>query len=487
MVKKATLIFPHQLFEEHPCIEKNSPIYLIEHPRFFTDFTFHKQKIVLHRASMKAYYDFLKKKKYAVTYVELDEAKKLFAQLKNDKITEIAYADVTDVQLEKELKSDAKKAGIKLSVAESPAFMTQLDWFKKIFNNKKTYLMNSFYIKQRKRLQILVTKDKKPVGGSWSYDAENRKPLPENIKIPKIWQPKENKYTKEAIKFTEKNFKKNYGLLDEFIYPVTFADAKKWLNDFLKNRLELFGDYEDAMDPEKPFVFHSVLSPLLNIGLLTPEFVVKATLAYAQKHKTPLNSLEGFIRQIIGWREFVRCVYLLEEQQERDNYFEHTNKLSKAFYNGSTGLVPVDTVIKKVLRYGYAHHIERLMVLGNIMLLCCIDPDEVYKWFMELFIDAYDWVMVPNVYSMSQFADGGLMTTKPYYSSSNYILKMSSYAKNDWNDIWDALFWNFMSKHKKLLSKNPRLGLLMGQLKKMNPKTIKKHQETAEKFLKQLL
>lgn len=484
---KAVLIFPHQLFEHHPCLDKKLPIYLIEHPRFFTNFTFHKQKIMLHRASMKAYYDLLIKNRHDVTYINFTEAQKLFTLLKKNNIKEINYCDVSDVELDKQLNKEAKKNNLTINIIDSPAFLTPIDLFKKMFKNKKNYLMNSFYIKQRKRLNILITKDKKPVGGSWSFDKDNRKPLPENIKVPKIWTPRENNYTKEATTYTQKHFKKNYGSLENFIYPVTHADAKKWLQNFLKHRLALFGDYEDAIDQTYPFLFHSLLSPLLNTGLLTPDYVVQETLKFSKKEKVPLNSLEGFIRQIIGWREFVHCVYRLEEKNERKNYFNHTNKLPKSFYDGSTTLEPVDSTIKKVLTYAYAHHIERLMILGNILLLCCIDPDEIYTWFMELFIDAYDWVMVPNVYSMSQFADGGLMTTKPYFSSSNYVLKMSNYQKNRWNKIWDALFWNFMHEHRKKLAKNPRLALLMGQLKRMKPATLKKHQEVAQKFLEKII
>ena len=201
----------------------------------------------------------------------------------------------------------------------------------------------------------------------------------------------------------------------------------------------------------------------------------------------PLNSTEGFIRQVTGWRDFIRIVYMLKGSEQRTcNYWKFKRKIPFCFYTGKTGIEPIDVVIQKVLETGYCHHIERLMVLGNFMLLCEFDPDEVYRWFMELFIDAYDWVMVPNVYGMSQFADGGLMSTKPYISGSNYLMKMSDYPKGDWQETWDALFWNFMNKHRSFFLKNPRLGMLVKTFDKMASEKRAGLINTAEKYIKSL-
>ena len=195
-----------------------------------------------------------------------------------------------------------------------------------------------------------------------------------------------------------------------------------------------------------------------------------ATLNFAQTHanKIPLTSLEGFVRQIIGWREFVRAVYLLKGSQQRStNFWGHTRKLPESFYTATTGVEPVDTTIRRLQKHAYTHHIERLMVLGNFMLLCEIDPDEVYRWFMEMFIDAYDWVMVPNIYGMNQYADGGLMTTKPYISSSKYILRMSDYEKGSWCDVWNSLYWRFINKHRDVFRKNPRMSFMVSAFDRM--------------------
>ncbi|HVG16015.1 MAG TPA: FAD-binding domain-containing protein [Chitinophagaceae bacterium] len=226
---------------------------------------------------------------------------------------------------------------------------------------------------------------------------------------------------------------------------------------------------------------------MLNVGLLTPQYIIDEALQYASNHEIPLNSLEGFIRQILGWREFMRAVYELKGREERTkNFWGFTRKIPASFWNGTTGIEPVDITIRKVLETGYCHHIERLMVLGNFMLLCEFHPDEVYQWFMELFIDAYDWVMVPNVYGMSQFADGGLMATKPYISGSNYLMKMSDYKKGEWQDTWDGLFWRFMHTHRGFFLQNPRLGMLVGSFDKMPTIKQKTHLANAEKFLASL-
>lgn len=229
------------------------------------------------------------------------------------------------------------------------------------------------------------------------------------------------------------------------------------------------------------------MSPLINSGLLTPREVVDEGIKYAGDNQIPLNSLEGFIRQIIGWREFFRGVYEVAGTRERTmNFWKFKRKIPSSFWTGTTGIEPLDIVIRKVLKTGYCNHIERLMVIGNFMLLCEFDPDEVYRWFMELFVDAYDWVMVTNVYGMSQFADGGLIATKPYISGSNYLMKMSDFPKGDWQKTWDALFWRFMDVHRDFFLSNPRLGMLVRTFDKMETTKRFSHLETAEKYLVKL-
>ncbi|RYD48253.1 MAG: cryptochrome/photolyase family protein, partial [Verrucomicrobiaceae bacterium] len=250
-------------------------------------------------------------------------------------------------------------------------------------------------------------------------------------------------------------------------------------------RLENFGVYEDAISTEYSTLYHSAITPMLNIGLLDPKQVIDRVLKRADK--VPLNSLEGFIRQVIGWREFMHGIYRHHGVEIRNaNFWRFDRPLPRSFYDGTTGIPPVDRVIRQLLDDGWCHHIERLMILGNFMLLCRIRPDDVYRWFMELFVDSCDWVMVPNVYGMSQFADGGTFTTKPYISGSNYVLKMSDETKGDWCGVWDGLFWTFIADYLPFFSGNHRLSMMARNWQKMTPAKQEAHRNIAEEFLAKL-
>ena len=481
-MKEATLILPNHLFAEHPSITKDRHIFLVEEPHFFTRFTFHKQKLIFHRASMQAYYNQFDLRTYNVSYIAYDDD--YWKAIKNAEISKLYCVDPLDQPLTEKLKEKAHDNDITLIIEHTPAF---LDAPGAIYTlqQQSSFFMGSFYKKQRQRFHILMDDDD-PVGGSYSFDEENRKPLPEDCDIPQLWQPSET-YIRSARDYVEKRFADNPGENSPFIYPVTHSDAQTWLKDFIDNRLLHFGDYQDAISKEEPFLFHSLLSPLLNTGLLTPKTVISAvTKAYHDKNIS-INNIEGFIRQVIGWREYMYAVYALQgEKQKSSNFFRNYREIPNAFWGGDTGLPPVDTVIKRVLQYAYAHHIERLMVLSNIMLLCEFKPDDVYTWFMELFIDAYDWVMVPNVYGMGQFADGGILSTKPYISSSSYVRKMSNFEKGDWCDTWDSLYWHFIDKHADKLDDLGRMGLIMHHYKNMSKNDREEHNTRARSFLRKL-
>ena len=274
----------------------------------------------------------------------------------------------------------------------------------------------------------------------------------------------------------------------ERFYPITHQEAAEWLEQFLLFRFHEFGAYEDAIVREHSILHHSVLSPMINVGLILPGKVLEKSLEYAEKEDIPINSTEGFIRQIMGWREFIRGMYMVKGSYSRTrNFWNFNRKIPDSFYEGSTGIDPVDSTIRKVLKTGYCHHIERLMVLGNFMLLCEFDPDEVYRWFMELFIDAYDWVMVPNIYGMSQFADGGTFATKPYIGGSNYIRKMSDYTQGPWEATWDGLFWQFIDNHQDFFASNPRTSMLVHAYQRMAPEKRKEHNARADLFIQRML
>ena len=492
MTNSATLIFPHQLYKNSPALQAPGLVYLIEETLFFNQYPFHKQKLVLHRASMKFYEQYLISKGFQVNYINHDhvhsDCAQLMKALSKNGVTQLRLVEVVDNWLMKKIQNASKTLGITLSVFDSPNFFNTTASVADFFKNRKTYFQTDFYTWQRKQRKVLLEADGKPIGGKWTFDAENRAKFPKKEVVPNLPLPKENSYLQEALQYVTKYFPNNYGALDsEPLFAINFDDAEQWLDEFLSNRFEKFGIYEDAIVTKEQVLHHSVLSPMLNIGLLSPQQIIDKALEIGAQKNIPLNSLEGFIRQIMGWREFIKIVYEREGTKQRTtNYWKFTRKMPASFWKGTTGIPPIDSTIQKILKTGYCHHIERLMVLGNFMILCEFDPNEVYQWFMEMFIDAYDWVMVPNVYGMTQFADGGLMTTKPYISGSNYLMKMSDYEKGDWQGIWDGLFWRFMHEHRSFFLKNPRLGMLVGTFDKMSPEKQAAHLQKANDYLKTL-
>ena len=486
------IVFPHQLIEQSILASSSDTIYLVEEYLYFKHYNFHKKKIAFHRASMKFYESYLQSKNTKVVYIEsfdeLADIRKLIPYLKSKGVQSVDYIDTTDYWLEKRITNTCKECDIQTNKKPSPLFLNTSEELATFFAAKKRMFQTEFYKHQRLTKNILVEKQDKPIGGKWTFDDENRLKYPKGKTVPKTTFLEANAFYSEAITYTEKHFSSNYGELNtDFIYPTTYDESKSWLAEFFRSRFSEFGAYEDAIVENENILHHSVLTPMLNVGLLSPKFVIEEALSYASNHEVPLNSLEGFIRQIVGWREFIRAVYELKGSEERTkNYWGFKRKIPASFWNGSTGIEPIDSTIKKVLETGYAHHIERLMVLGNFMLLCEFDPDDVYRWFMELFIDAYDWVMVPNVYGMSQFADGGLMATKPYISGSNYLMKMSDYKKGEWQPVWDGLFWRFMHVHRDFFLKNPRLGMLVSTFDKMPDEKQQLHLNNANLFLDSL-
>lgn len=489
MPNEINLLFPHQLFKQNPLLENGLPFYLLEEFLFFKQYAFHKQKIAFHRASLMSYADYLKQLGKEVVYIASDDPHSDLRTflLENKEITAIHYIDPTDNWLQKRLKQCSPK--IDLIEYRSPLFLNSKEDNSTFFRtDKKSFFQTTFYKQQRKKYAILLHDDGTPVGGKWSFDAENRKKYPKAKTPPQVEFPASSKYWSDAMSYVEDQFNQNPGaLMEERWYPLNHIEAESWLDQFLEVRFHDFGTYEDAMVHNESILHHSLLSPLINVGLLTPELVLGKAVAYAQTHGMPINSSEGFVRQIIGWREFIRGMYELNGSFARtNNHWGFTRKIPQSFYTAQTGILPVDTVIRQVLDTAYCHHIERLMILGNFMLLCEFDPDEVYRWFMELFIDAYDWVMVPNVYGMSQFSDGGSFATKPYLSGSNYIKKMSDYSKGSWQEVWDGLFWRFMSVHQETFRQNPRMSMLLKTWERMTDDKREGHLSKAEEFLNSL-
>lgn len=492
-MRTAALIFPHQLFKHHP-VHKAKPeqIWLVEDSLFFQDQQYpvalHQQKIAYHRETVLGYEKLLAKRatvnvvQWAGKRNALNTVCKAIAA---EGFDTLAVCDVHDHTLHKRLTVAAQKHKLSLQWLDTPMFLNTDADNTDYRAGKKRWHMADFYQWQRRRLNVLMDGDD-PAGGKWSFDEDNRKKLPKKMiaELPGIPTVKASPTRSEALAFVNKKFKTNPGSAEHVYYPATHTSAARWLDSFLTQRFEHFGPYEDAIVEQENWLFHSVLTPMLNVGLLTPRQVVDKSLDAAEEYNTPFASVEGFIRQIIGWREFMRATYNdLGVTMRTTNHWNHTRPMPDAFYTATTGIDPIDDCIERILETGYCHHIERLMVLGGFMFLCEIDPDDIYRWFMEMFIDSYDWVMVPNVYAMSQHADGGAITTKPYFSGSNYVIKMSHYKKGDWSDVWDALFWRWILNNRAQLAGNHRWSMMCKNAERMDAAKVKHVQTTADAYL----
>ena len=427
------VILPHQMFCDK-CYKnakinlKAKKVLLWEHPQYFTKYHYNKKRLLMHRAAMKVYHDELKKQGVNVEYCEFHK------KPSTEYLKEYLMFHPVD-----KLKLPGKPEYL-----ESPNFLLTLDNFEAFRKKSDKFFFNSFYMWGKEIADIIP--------GVKSLDKVNRKRMPKDMKVPKLPSnggKKEKEYINEARSYVEKHFSKNYGTCDDFQLPISRNIARKWLKDFIDHKFKHFGDYEDFINQEEAYLYHSVLSSSINMGLLNPSEILDEIKKV--KSKVSLNNFEGYVRQLF-WREYQRYCYMYYPWEGK-NYFGHKGKLSKKWYTGDLGVEPVDDAIKMAFNNGYLHHIYRLMVVGNYMNLTGISPKEGFRWFMEFSCDSYEWVMYQNVLDMVFFVSGGATMRKPYASSSNYILKMSNYKKSEWCDIWDKAYQNFMKKHKDKLWK----------------------------------
>ncbi|SHK01744.1 deoxyribodipyrimidine photolyase-related protein [Rubritalea squalenifaciens DSM 18772] len=487
---EGTLIYPHQLFDQHPALAKGRKVYFIEEPLLYGKdkhwpLKHHARRQALIKEAGDRYLEVLLGEGYELEVislgVELSTSREMLDQLPGG-LEKVVLCKVVDDLLERRLEQWAEDKGVTLDWVDSPNFLTPEAWWRNYFQGKVKPFMAHFYKAQRKRLGILLDDEGEPAGGRWSFDEENRKKLPKDYQQPEL--PEQKPFDQSTKSWVARLFPDAWGTANgNQGLPRTHHEAEAWLEVFLQERFETFGDYEDAISSRFATQQHSVLTPMLNIGLLDPVKVVDRALEYGEAYQVPLNSVEGFVRQVIGWREFMRCMYELYGRKMRmENFWGFEHEMPRCFYTGRSGLPPVDNAVRRVLETGYAHHIERLMVFGVIFQLCHVKPTSVYQWFMELFVDAYDWVMVPNVYGMSQFADGGKFVTKPYVCGSNYIRKMSDYPKGGWCEIWDALFWDYIAANRSFYAEQPRLGMMVRQLDRMGEVKLEGHRKLAREY-----
>lgn len=436
-MKHVLYILPHQLFEPKLIPKNINEIVIWEHPDFFTKYNFNKKKLVLHRASMKYYKSSLEQKqsnKFTnVSYIEFHQKHSIST---NKNIVHYMFDPINDV---------SNISGIS-EFLECPNFLVTKAFLQSIYDNKKgkdsISFTTYFYPRIKKEIDILVNVT--------STDKSNRNKIddynPKDFYLLNNSTIKTKPFLEEAVTYVEEHFSKNYGRLDnDFVFPIDHLTAKKWMNHFIVNKLDRFGDYQDAILEEESYLFHSILSSSINIGLLNPSDIIDAIKPYINKYK--MNNIEGYIRQLI-WREYQRyCYIFLKSDFIKKNKYVLNVKMDKSWYSGNVGIHPLDVTIKKAFDTAYLHHIERLMIMGNMMMLHRIHKKDGFNWFMEFAIDSYEWLMYQNVYDMVFYSTGGKTTYKPYVSSSKYIIRMSNYKKDgEWDVKWDTLYKNFYKK-----------------------------------------
>ncbi len=483
------VVFGNQLFDvRHLPPPSDADVFMAEDLGLCTYVRHHQQKIVLFLAAMRAYADELRASGYRVHYRQLDMASDssyedtMKACIDGGGYSRLVHFEIEDKPMEDRVIEFASTNGLDRAEIRSPMFICSRHEFQSFASGRSRLVMAEFYKAQRLRMNVLVDAEGRPDGGRWSFDTENRKKLPRSVEPPAPHWPAHAEHVAPVVDLVREYFAHHPGDAGEFRWPTTRAQARAWLDDFLENRLDQFGPYEDAMTTRSTIVFHSALTPMLNLGLLTPHEIVER--AIEQKDRIPLASLEGFVRQVIGWREFVRGIYReFGEQQEQQNFWSHERELTDAWYEGNTGIPPLDDTIRTALRLGWTHHIPRLMVAANLMTLCEIRPAAAHRWFMEMYVDSSEWVMGPNVFGMGLYSDGGLFATKPYICGSNYIVKMSDYGKGPWCDVVDGLYWRFIDKHRAFFSSNPRLALMPRALDRLSSERRGRIFDAADGFL----
>jgi deoxyribodipyrimidine photolyase-related protein len=491
-MNKARLILGDQLNYQHSWFDDEEPdtFYIMMEIRQETDYVNHHiQKIVAFFSAMRSFCEHLEKLGKNVIYIELDATENkqsltdnLTAVFEKHSIEKFEYQLPDEYRLDEQLSEFCSSLSIGWECFDTEHFLTERADVSEMFRNKKTFLMETFYRKMRKKYDILMDGDQ-PETGQWNYDSDNRKKLPKSPEIP------DRKFREKDVSELVSMIKNHNGLdyigkIDEkkFIWPSSrreaLADLRKFCDEYLQN----FGTYQDAMHSEYDFNYHSLLSFALNSKMLHPLEVVNAVLEKwrNEKEEISISQVEGFIRQIIGWREFMRGIYWTKMPEYKNlNFFNHKRKLPDWFWNGNTKMNCLKHAVQQSLDHSYAHHIQRLMVTGNFMLLAGINPDEVDQWYLGIYIDAIEWVEITNTRGMSQFADGGIVGTKPYVSSSNYIKKMSNYCdscqysqtkKTGENACpFNSLYWHFYDRHRDKLENNPRIGMMYRTFDKMDP------------------
>jgi deoxyribodipyrimidine photolyase-related protein len=507
-MKKLRLILGDQLNAEHSWFKEAADTVeyvLIECHAESEYVRHHIQKVIAFFISMRLFAEELREKGFNVRYIALSDpnnARSLEANieklLKTGGYKSFEYQQPDEYRVALNLANLCKGISVPSNLVSSEHFLVEPELFAEVFRGHKRYVMESFYRAVRRKYDLLM-EGGEPIGGRWNFDSENRQKLPKDLVPP---PPKTfRRDVTEIVNLIETEKIETIGTVDatNFCWPLTRSEALSTLKYFCKHLLPGFGSYQDAMHTNYPFLFHSRLSFSLNVKHISPLEVVNAAIAafHEGKGASSLSQVEGFIRQIAGWREFMRGIYWTEMPKYKElNALKAVNPLPHYFWTGETKMNCVKHAVSQSLNEGYAHHIQRLMVTGNFTMMAGINPDQVDAWYLGIYIDAIEWVQLPNTRGMSQFADGGIVGTKPYHSSAAYINKMSNYCGSCFYKYkerigekacpFNALYWDFLMRHEESLSKNPRIGMGYQLLKKMSDKEKKEIKEQAASILEGL-
>jgi deoxyribodipyrimidine photolyase-related protein len=507
-MKKLRLILGDQLNSQHSWFREtdSNVIYCIFEMRQETDYvTHHIQKVTGFFAAMRNFAKELKIANHAVIYFNINDKKNTQSLVENltilieeNNIEKFEYLSPDEYRLDQQIKSFCKNLPIDSRVFSSEHFYTEREDLETFFKGKKQFLMENFYRNMRKKHQILMI-DKQPEGGKWNYDASNRKKWKGDTLIPQEINFDTN--VEDILSDIKKAKIETIGKINSkyFEYPISRKQAIQQLNYFCEHLLVHFGDYQDAMHTDKIYLFHSRISFAMNTKIISPKEIIDTVLETYRKQQDAIDisQVEGFIRQILGWREYMRGMYwMLMPEYKKENFLDNKNKLPEFFWTGKTKMNCLKNAINNSLENGYAHHIQRLMITGNFALLTQIHPDEIDAWYLGIYVDAIEWVQLPNTRGMSQFADGGKIATKPYVSSGSYISKMSNYcesciykkAKKFEDDAcpFNTLYWNFLDEKQEKLSSNFRMKMMYSLLNKMSSEDRARIKEKANHIIKNL-
>ena len=501
------LILGDQLNEQisslSDCDKQNDVVLIAEVREEATYVKHHKKKIVLLFSAMRHFASQLRDANFNVAYRYYDDEDNQGSLLNEVKLAlqrhNLQHVVVTfpgEYRLLKSMQQWEQVLGVSVEIRPDDRFISTPEQFSKWADGRKQWRMEYFYRDMRRQTGLLMEGDQ-PIGGKWNFDHDNRKSMPADVQPPKPYTVEPDETTQAVMKLVENTFPDHMGKATDFSYAVTRLQALEVAKQFIEQRLPNFGDYQDAMREGDVWLFHSHLSFYLNSGLLLPlEVMQMAEQAYFD-NAAPLNAVEGFIRQILGWREYVRGFYWhCMPTLQHDNYFEHTRALPEFYWTAHTNMNCMRQCISDTKQHAYAHHIQRLMVIGNFSLLAGLDPVAVNEWYLLVYADAYEWVEMPNVSGMILFADGGKLASKPYVASGQYINRMSDYCKNCGYSVskktgpkacpFNYLYWDFLIKHQDKLAKNPRMALIYKSLGRMSEDNIAAMQEQAQALLSKL-